>query len=458
MSKKKGGAKELNLGLEALLSQKSGGPLVGPGGVDSPKPETAIVTVEDDLEVLRAELVRLAQKGEWGLLVGRAEQAISSEEDIEARLWWIRGHLGAFTLPVSLLAAPFETVCRQLVGDGRVETFSELLREVGEIILGRLRDVGDRRQEYSVRLALCQLGVLDLPGASEKPYGKVPPKVPRFELGEVRDSVPSVVTVEKQPRRSKSLRAWAMAFLLLLALMLGGLFVSGKHSVSPILLTAHEGLLGQETSPDMLPPFVVARPVSSNLGALYYSMEKAVEAPGAVQPSAEIRGSGQTGAGAVSTRRSDDSSTVVAPPRVGGGDRPPAPIEDKPRERVRTDGPIEGPDFTKGVERQSAPQAKLPDISPQLEAKPVPSLSYPDGSLNIGGDIKSAIVRSDVFDSPSYHARVIARLMPGDKVSVEGRVGQWLRIRSRRGRAGFVFAQDIGELEDFNVQADPQSR
>jgi len=97
----------------------------------------------------------------------------------------------------------------------------------------------------------------------------------------------------------------------------------------------------------------------------------------------------------------------------------------------------------------------LPDVGLPNEPKPLPELSYPDGSLNLGGEIKSTLVRTEVFDSPNYQARTIARLEPGDKVSVEARVGQWLRIRSRRGRAGFVYAQDIGEFEEFNFGKGP---
>jgi hypothetical protein len=464
MSNKKGGAKELNLGLEALLSQSAKGNTIENARTDSVKPETTIVTVEGDLDTLRRELSALAQRGEWNILVGRAESAISSEEDIEARLWWIRGHLGAFTLPVSLLAAPFETVCRQLAGDGRVDTFSELLREVGEIVLGRLRDVGDRRQEYSVRLALCQLGVFELDEKSQKSYGKIPPKVPRFELGEVRRREEAVATVSKAEGRSTQLRTWWVVVALLFVLLSAAVVISRQYLAEPTLLTAREGLLGQDSSAAMQPPFVVARPVSSNLGALYYSMEKdridqAIDGGGGAVSASPAQASGRNDPGSGNASTSGDTSALPMSPRSSGQERPPAPKEDKRREMVRTDGPIEGTDFTKGVDRQSVPQAKLPEIVvPHAEAKPVPNLSYPDGSLNIGGEIKSALVQADVLDSPSYHARVIARLMPGDKVSVEGRVGQWLRIRSRRGRAGFVFAQDIGELEDFNVQGQEQSR
>lgn len=470
MSKKKGSAKELNLGLEALLSQAEGGHSDGNARSDSPMLETTIITVEDDVHTLRMELSALAKRGEWNILVGRAESAISSEEDIEARLWWIRGHLGAFTLPVSLLAAPFETVCRQLAGGGQVETFSGLLREVGEIVLGRLRDVGDRRQEYSVRMALSQLGVLEVDEQAQKYRGKIPPKVPRFELGEVGEReeavvvAPSSIFVPKEGSHLTRSRKWLFLVALLCVLFLGAVVVSRRYLAETPLLTAREGFLGQDSSPAVMqPPFVVARPVSSNLGALYYSMEKAPgdqgnDGGGLVRSVAPAQAAGPKEIGSSGTSGTGESRASPIAPQSSAQSRPPAPNEGRRRETVRTDGPIEGPDFTKGVDRQSVPQAKLPEVLPQAEAKPVPNLSYPDGSLNIGGDIKSALVRADVFDSPSYNARVIARLMPGDKVSVEGRVGQWLRIRSRRGRAGFVFAQDVGELEDFNVQGEGQSR
>ena len=67
----------------------------------------------------------------------------------------------------------------------------------------------------------------------------------------------------------------------------------------------------------------------------------------------------------------------------------------------------------------------------------------------VAGEVKSVLVRTEVFSAPNYEARPLGTLEPGDRVSVEGRAGQWVRIRSRKGRAGYVFAQDIGELEDF---------
>lgn len=446
MADKKGSTKELNLGLTELLSKVH----TQSEHADPPHNlETSIFTVEDDLGGLDPELSKLAESRQWGMLVSRAENSISSEEDIEARLWWIRGHLGAFTLPVSLLAAPFETVCRHLVGDSRAQLFGDLVREIGGLMLVRLRDVGDRRQEYSVGLALSRLGLVDPSESVQAPYGKVPPKVQHFELGEpsAKRSIEIAQSKKQHSHAHGRVRRWparilaAAVAVLLLAGVVAGL---RYYSREPVLLTAQEGFVAASSAPGLQPPAVVARPVSGNLGALFYSIDKVSR-----DDNQSAQKSRDYGASAKEVIRRDvpsGASRQVAEGRLPGSEQAAS------KERIKTDGPIEGPDFTRGVERNSAPQAKLPDVVVEPELKPIPNGSYPDGSLNFGGEMKSAIVRTDVFDSPSYHARVIARLVAGDKVSVEGRVGQWFRIRSRRGRVGFVFAQDIGDIEQFNVE------
>jgi hypothetical protein len=424
---------ELNLGLNELLSHADNktGDKDSINGTEKPS-ETSIVTFEDDLNQLNRELLSLAEQKQWGILVSRAETSIASEEDIEARLWWVRGHLGALTLPVSLLAAPFETVCRQLVGDVRLPTFTALLKEIGDIMIERLRGVGDRRQEYAVRLVLCQLGIIEPDEKARKSYGKIPPKRPNFELGTPSITDPSIAAVTAPPQiRGKNLRRRVVgaALLVMLLVLLGGaIFAIKGFFAKPALLVATEDLLVSDTgaSTQQLP--VLARHISSNLGAVFYSMNEGVN----------------------ETVVGEKTPTVVQPGRV---ERPPAPEAKKAKETVRTDGPVEGPEFKRGVEPRIVPEAHLPEVSLPDSSVQIPGSSYPDGSLIIGGEVKSAIVATEVYDSPNYGARVIARLSSGDKVSVEGRVGQWLRIRSRRGRAGFVYEQDIGKLEDFRSRA-----
>jgi hypothetical protein len=124
----------------------------------------------------------------------------------------------------------------------------------------------------------------------------------------------------------------------------------------------------------------------------------------------------------------------------------------RPKERINTTGPVEGSEFRDGVERRSVQEPRLPSESgsqiQQNSGTSSPKVEI-DGILM--GEAKSVLVATNVLASPSYHARIIARLREGDKVSVEARVGQWVRIRSRKGKTGFIFAQDVGEPEDFTA-------
>lgn len=485
MSDKKTKIKELNLGLSEILTKAQSSDAPANDENQGPaRAETGIFTVDEDLSLLNSEFARLAEAKQWGILVSRAEGSLSSREDLEARLWWIRGQLGALSLPVSLLAAPFESVCRELSGDPRLNVVSPLLITIGEIVLKRLQDVGDIRQERIVKSVLKEVGLLEdiAPGANSladkaNKEGTTPIKTSQrgvrpFELGEVA-SPPLETTLDiRKENFALTRRAAIVAAASFFTFILLAAVVYLRYFSAPHLLTAQEGLISEEFLIQLRPPLVAARAVSSNLGALYYSIDRGdstdLVSTGAVRDNWRDNGRGN-GEQVVPKVAAMDKPAPAAGARTGAPshvpnklpvtERPPEPQlgggvkeGDKKLDIVRTDGPIEGRDFTEGVERNSAPRPRLPDelLSPEGR-RPPPASSYPDGSLNIGGDIKSALVRADVFDRPSYHARVIARLMPGDKVSVEGRVGEWLRIRSRRGRAGFVYSQDIGEKEDFNV-------
>jgi hypothetical protein len=485
MGNKRDKNKELNLGLAELLSNATPSEDLTPkGGENRGVIETEIFTVNEDLALLNAEFVQLAEAKQWGILVSRAERSLSSREDLESRLWWIRGQLGAVSLPVSLLAAPFESVCRELVGDTRIGQLSKLLASVGEIIIGRLRDVGDERQERMVRAVLNDLGIFVNNSALEgnfigRPGGKSSNRdIDRsFQLGDVG-------SLEKREvkalyKRSSSIRSiFIAATASLVVLFLCILLLYQRYLLVPQLLTSNEGLVSEAFLTELRPPVIAARAVSSNLGALYYSIDRLEPQPNTEQQRAPAvldsqKGETQTvppsNKPASATESSDDKlsggpvQVGASRPKIAG--RPPEPItggayrKDGELEEVRTDGPLEGRDFKEGVERSAAPRPRLPS-EPTLsgsESYRAPVSSYPDGSLNIGGEIRSALVTAEVFDRPSYHARVVARLMPGDRVRVEGRVGEWLRIRSRRGRAGFVYAQDIGDIDEFSVSGEAQN-
>jgi hypothetical protein len=62
------------------------------------------------------------------------------------------------------------------------------------------------------------------------------------------------------------------------------------------------------------------------------------------------------------------------------------------------------------------------------------------------GGVYRVLVNTSVLANPSYSAEVVGRLEPGDRVFVEGKLGRWVRLRSKRGRGGFVLAEDVAEI------------
>jgi hypothetical protein len=399
------------------------------------------VTLDDEAGELENEFTSLAHSKQWGVLVSKAETAISSEQDFEARLWWIRGHLGAFSLPVSLLAAPFETVCRQLHGRGdRIGSYRELVSEIGTIMLERLHGVGDRRQEHGVRHALTQLGLLSAEQGGAASRTKVPTLAPRFELGTPADSARVEDAPALQPPVKKGLRiSWGLAAIVL-ALLTGGAYVylSGTRFFEAQTVAASEPFMSSELVVAQISPEVSVRTGTGNLGALYYAVSEST--PGLTQQARPPAPIGQTESAKVSGSARE---------RLPAASDKPAPQSAGVKERVNTDGPVEGSEFQGGVENHGAREARLPEVS--AEQKPAPSAALPEIGGVLTGEVKSVLVSTNVLSDPSYRAPIIGRLREGDKVSVEARVGQWVRIRSRRGKTGFIFAQDIGETDDFRA-------
>ena len=52
------------------------------------------------------------------------------------------------------------------------------------------------------------------------------------------------------------------------------------------------------------------------------------------------------------------------------------------------------------------------------------------------------LARTKILTQPNYQTDVIGMLSPGERVSAEAMVENWLQIRSTSGRVGFIFAQD----------------
>jgi hypothetical protein len=445
MSKKNGGgAQKLDLGIQAILARSEPSQNFPHAQPDSQEHPTTILTLDEDGVEFSQEFTTLAQAKQWGILVSKAESAISAGDDIEARLWWIRAHLGGLSLPVSLLAAPFQTVCRQMAADPKLtELYKLLVIEIGEIMRERLRGVGDKRQEHAVIAALQQLGLCDPDETKRQGWSKVPSVAPRFELGEPKPPQASAVSA---PMAVKPGRKVSPLLIVMLLVAVSGLLVGvllQRYWRAESVLVASESMLPVETVAALRPPLVEPRAALSNLGALYYSLSDS----GSAAPVINDRPAKPDSSGAPP----QEASTRLPETRVAAVEKPASGSKDV----VNTGGPVEGPEFRRGVERNGSQEARLPDPMYEPQAKPLPSAGFPEVGGVVLGEVKSVLVQTSVLDSPSYRARIIAKLREGDKVSVEARVGRWVRIRSRKGRTGYVFAQDIGEPEDFRSPGNP---
>lgn len=65
-----------------------------------------------------------------------------------------------------------------------------------------------------------------------------------------------------------------------------------------------------------------------------------------------------------------------------------------------------------------------------------------------GGQRYEVLINTSVMDRPSFHAGEVAELYAGDRVLVEARIGRWLRLRSVKGKPGYILAQDAEKLYD----------
>jgi hypothetical protein len=437
--KSKGREGAINLGLSEILARENARLCDAPV---TRREETAVFALTDGDLAFGQEFVSLAEARKWGVLVSRAEQTITNVDDLEARLWWIRGHLGALSLPVSLLAAPFETVCRQLRPEDATGVYRNLIIEIGQIMLSRLTDVGDNRQAQRVRDTLVGLSLgsqLSPPIDGAVRRGGVPPLAPVFSKPLQLEPRPHEHSTESSRSRRRVSRLFLVSGVLALVILFGffGVDLFSDGTVSP----ASDGLVTQSTQQSQELPLVKAREVSGSLGALYYSLS-AEQVPPTVNP--PVRQPDSTSSAAPATTGISGNSVATK------GKRP-----SKSKESVRTDGPIETPDVMRPPDVSRAGEARLPPPELALRGdgtgvKPgEPRSNFPDGIAADSGAVKVVLVRTHVLVTGSHHARVLSILEPGDRVQVEGTFGRWLRIRSRKGNVGYVFAADVGEVDDF---------
>lgn len=393
----------------------------------------------------RSEFDLLADERKWGEIVRRTEQRLSNHSDVEARLWWIRGHLGAFSMPVSFLAAPLESLCRDIQGQVLEAALSSLLRETGLLALSRLEDVGDKSVADGLRRMLESVGIHQPRGQGRRQrVGTSSFRSLNLENDKQVVDVPARTTVDPVPSSRRSPRqrlVWTVTCLIVVValLCLDQLFPQVR---SPTRGVASESFIQEPHGIELSRPIPERREPGGRLGALFYSLDgQNVDPSGrAEQPARSVSGA--------------SNAAQQAPPLPGAV----ASVDDKgvtssneqpkTRESLNMEGPLEGPEFRDRTERER-PRASQPRRE-ELRGGP-PQAVLPGASPQGFENQKTyrVIARTSVLSAPSYGGRVIGQLDSGDRVLVEGKLGRWLRLRSKKGRGGYVLAADVEEIPDL---------
>lgn len=418
----------IDLGLSALLDQitpPSAQPAVATEPV-RPVQSSAPVAAEE------SEMQGLLRQKRWQEIIVRAEQEMAQGSPAEARLWWIRGHLGALSMPVSLLISPFEEVAREMSSGSPSAEVKALLEDTGLCILERMEQVGEREQVLAFRNVLTIYGVASVPGTlgKERRSWTLAQDARAASRVNLVSAVPIPVPAVPETRPSPKRRIGTMAAALCAAALALGIALRWGMLYGPTTLAKEsfiqESVALQQTFPELEP-----RDPVGNLSALFYAIDEPAAATNSANSAAPQPAPGQG--------QGKDAPVPSGPP-------PPAAVEQKPRalEKINTKGPVEGREYREGVARSNTgDNPRLPGAPGRRDgSSPDQPAARTPFDRDVQGKLYQVTVRTNVVSSPSYVSKVMGRLEPGDQVLVDGRVGEWFRVRSRQGKDGYVLAQN----------------
>lgn len=415
----------------------------------------------------------LAGEERWLDLAHLCESKLSATADvcaadpkkvIEARLWWIKSQLVNGGVPMSILAAPLESVSGsvlemqksgQNLGEREralVAFCAELLKKVSAELTASSEHVLalsflERAHALDERCAPQFRSAIDreLERLRKNPRAemdqKLKSKIARLEdlrrqLKGVKPeeikaapvSAPESVKAEEVPaalpaRQSRRQLYAAAALILLVASGAGiwfmpqGTFVAG---------TPHLALGTLSTSrppPDTKLGELQRVSGLSNLDALYYDIDSASKRRPAES------GSASTKSEQPALAASEAAST--------------SPKERDAKAIVNTSGPLEGPEF-QNLQMEDAENdgTRRDDLFASITARSMAATQGVPVEKFESDKLFLVIAKTNVMARPSFHTAALAELESGDKVLVESKVGPWLKLRSKHGQAGYILAQD----------------
>lgn len=448
--------------------------LVGEVTSDSPAmTDTVTVPVEKN------EYEKLASEERWGELASLCEGRLSEAgkgsgadqaRGYEARLWWIKSQLVCGGVPVSILAAPLDSVSEALVttlnaghsaapsNRKLLEFCAQTLEQVAELLiqnrefglgltfLERAYRLGAPTGPALVRELEAEIGRIDDdPRKSRNP--KLKERRAKLEqlLQEIRPhcnkTEPEGMPVpETAPDGPSSDRAYKVNFTKIVPTNIRGSVLSGAAFVVILFFAyAHWPLssifsvpdasvayITQELSrtPSVLLPEMQRVSNVSSLDALFYDIDASRARADTQRTTSQVAMTGSNSTGSVEL---NDSAPRVRPAKAV----------------VNTSSPIEGPEFQNLL---SEPEERELNRSNALFGNSGESSPGRVQGMEVekfdADKLYIVLTRTNVMARPSLQTASLAELQSGDKVLVEARVGHWLKLRSKQGQAGYILAQD----------------
>ena len=446
-----------------------------PGGADPSGSRAQALSPAPVTALSKNEYLLLAERRDWqGLLTLTEERtAGGGVGELEPRFWWVRASVALGTLPLSILAAPLESVTGEILVErksGRGATLSDELVETAALLLTEVSANLIGRGDYATALTFAERAYRLVPASQEnliavvarilelpEPNVRRDPAAGRLrsrclklreELGEnpamraPRDRGSPLPRGEEKPRSLAATAGAAAAgaaaplekrgllslgtLVVLVGVCLGIAAIAKWRTFgfdAPSGETAIS-LFVAESRPSLGAPAIERLTSLSQLDVIFYDFER--------------------GGGRAALSRPGEP----AQPTAGRG----------PKEVVNTRGPLEPKEIHQALHAAQPEGGGADDVGTILFGAPKPRFPTPRAPapaprgetpqpLSVGRFDEprefEVLVRTKVLTRPSFTGSPVAALETGDRVRAEGAIGDWLKIRSRNGQVGYILSQDV---------------
>jgi hypothetical protein len=376
-----------------------------------------------------SEFAMYAKRSQWEELIEHAEKVIAETDSPLARVWWLRGQVEMSSMPVSLLVSSFGSLCQRIQQQGKMESCSDSLVELSYLISERARLNHDAQCLRELDEILI---IFELSHTGDQPA--TDPAVQQASLDALKRQGENRFSSSVKPMLSRG-RIIVGVFLSVAVLlaMFGSVRFSSRlfrnENRSALIVLTDKKNRSQFSSPTLDLPDISKRIGISDLDAVKYRLNSA-------------DANANPGGAVLQESRSDAKPQIRPQVEIGTAPRRTAGVS---KESVNTTGPLEGREFRRGVERERSKaivKAQLPHTRDDSRGQwPSP----------FGARSMVVVDATKVFRRMSDTSDILGQLLVGDKILVEGTYGRWARIRSRKGRTGYVDVGSLGQGEDFRA-------